>query len=127
MIRVYICGAYSDDNVLGVLKNIGRGQHYASLLFKEGFAPFTPWHDKEFVIHNWQDNFTVDQFYKYSIEWLRVSDALFIVPNHEGLKNYLQSKGTLAEIRFAFDHGIPVFKNIGDLKDHFEYEIHGLF
>jgi len=123
MVKVYLAGAYSDDNVLGVLKNIGRGQHYASLLFKEGFAPFTPWHDKEFVIHNWQDNFTVDQFYKYSIEWLRVSDALFIVPNHEGLKDYQESKGTMAEIKFAFDYGIPVFWDIDVLKKHFKDEL----
>lgn len=126
MVKVYLAGAYSDNNVLGVLKNIGRGQHYAAELFKEGFAPFTPWHDKEFIIHNWQDNFSVKQFYEYSIEWLKVSDALFVVPNHEGLRSYLDSKGTMAEIKFAFDYGIPVFKDIEELKKHFKDEIHGL-
>ena len=122
MIKVYVAGAYSDDNVLGVLKNIGRGQEYASELFRHGFAPFTPWHDKSFVIDKWDAEFTVNQFYEYSISWLKVSDYLFVVPNASGLKNWQESKGTLEEIRIANEIGIPVFYNLGDLVE-FKNEI----
>ena len=115
MKKVYVAGAYSDDNVLGVLKNIGRGQEWASQLFMLGFAPFTPWHDKTFVIDNWDEDFTVPMFYNYSMEWLRSSDAVFIVPNSVGLKNWQDSKGTLAEIAEAEKMGIPVFYELDDL------------
>ena len=116
MKRVYVAGAYSDDNVLGVLKNIGRGQYWASQLFFKGFAPFTPWHDKTFVTDNFDAEFTVDMFYEYSMEWLRVSDAVFVVPNEHGLKNWQDSKGTLEEIRIAWELKIPVFYKLEELE-----------
>ena len=115
MIKVYVAGAYSDDNVLGVLKNIGRGEEYAAKLFRQGFAPFTPWHNKSFVITNWDEEFTVDMFYNYSMEWLKVSDCVFVVPNREGLRHWQDSKGTLAEIEMAEKYRIPVFFNITEL------------
>lgn len=118
MIKVYVAGAYSDDNVLGVLKNIGRGETIAAELFRLGFAPFTPWHDKSFVIENWDDDFTVEQFYNYSMEWLKASDAVLIVPNIKGLKNWEDSKGTLAEIEVAKENNIPVFYTIKNLIVH---------
>lgn len=100
---------YSEDNVLGVLKNIGRGEYYAAQLFLDGFAPFTPWHDKDFVLKFWEHEFTVDMFYEYSMAWLRVSDCVFIVPDVVNLKKYQDSKGTLKEIAEAERLGIPVF------------------
>jgi len=115
MKKVYVAGAYSDDNVLGVLRNIGRGQSTACDVFELGMAPFTPWHDKTFVIDNWWKTFTVDQFYNYSMEWLKASDAVLVVENHEGMKNWQDSKGTLAEIEVARENNIPVFFDILDL------------
>ncbi len=115
MIKVYVAGAYSDDNVLGVLKNIGRGEYWASKLFQDGFAPFTPWHDKSFVITHWDTKFTVPMFYNYSMEWLRVSDVVFIVPNVEGMKKWEDSSGTKAEIEEARRIGIPVVFDYDEL------------
>jgi len=120
MKKIYIAGAYSDDNVLGVLKNIGRGEEYAAKLFMHGFAPFTPWHDKDFVVKHWRDNFTVPMFYDYSIEWLLCSDAVFIVPDCHGLKNWEDSRGTLEEIRIAKENNIPVFYEMHDLLEHYK-------
>jgi hypothetical protein len=116
LLRIYVAGAYSDTNVLGVLRNIGRGEYWASQLFMRGYAPFTPWHDKTFVIQNWKEEFTVDQFYNYSMEWLRASDAVFIVPNHVGLKDWGNSTGTLKEIEEAERLGIPVFYSLKELE-----------
>lgn len=115
MKKIYVAGAYSDDNVIGVLKNIGRGEFWAGEVFKYGMAPFTPWHDKSFVIDNFTNEFTVKRFYEYSIAWLKVSDAMFVVPNYDGLKNWRDSKGTLKEIEIAEEIGIPVFYNFYDL------------
>lgn len=115
MIKVYVAGAYSDDNVLGVLKNIGRGEYWASKLFMDGLAPFTPWHDKDFVIKNWDKVFTVKAFYEYSMEWLKVSDCVFVVPNEDGLKDWGDSKGTRAEIQTAKENMIPVFFDYNEI------------
>jgi len=120
MKKIYVAGAYSDDNVLGVLKNIGRGEEYASKLFQLGFAPFTPWHDKDFVIKHWREEFSVPMFYGYSMEWLRCSDAVFIVPNCDGMKKWQDSTGTLAEIKEAEKNGILVFYELHDLINHFK-------
>ena len=105
MKKVYVAGAYSADNVIDVLKNIGRGQYYSAKIFMMGFAPFSPWLDKEFVIANWDKDFTVDMFYDYSMAWLECSDIVFVVPGWE------KSLGTQKEIERAVELGIPVIYN----------------
>lgn len=109
MLKVYIAGAYSADNVIDVLKNIGRGEHLAAQCFLAGFAPFTPWHDKDFIIKYPNENFDVKSFYAYSMEWLKVSDAVLLVEGWE------KSKGTLAEIEQSVQLDIPVFSDLESL------------
>jgi hypothetical protein len=109
MKKVYVAGAYSANNVIDVLKNIGKGEHYAAELFMNGYAPFCPWHDKQFVTDNWDKDFTVKQFYDYSIAWLEVSDIVFVVPGWE------DSKGTIAEIQRAKELNIPVVYSYEEL------------
>jgi len=106
MKRVYLAGKYSDNNVLDVLRNIGRGEYYAGKLFMAGFAPFCPWHDKDYVLRNFDQEFTVPMFYDYSMAWLEVSDCVVV------LSGYETSKGTLAEIKRAEELGIPVHYDI---------------
>ena len=123
MTKIYVAGAYSDDNVLGVLKNIGRGEEYTAKLFMHGFAPFTPWHDKDFVSRNWRLDFTVKMFYDYSMEWLRCSDAVFVLPNCKGLKDWEDSQGTKAEIEEAKRIEIPVFFEMHDLLEYYKNQL----
>ena len=106
MKRVYVAGPYSANSVLDVLKNIGRGEKACADLFAMGYAPFCPWHDKSFVTDRPDDEFTVSQFYEYSLAWLKVSDAVVLLPGWEN------SKGTLKEIEVAKEVGIPVFDSI---------------
>lgn len=113
MKRVYVAGAYSADNVIDVLRNIGRGEIMAAEIFHLGYAPFCPWHDKDFIIKRPDDSYTVDQFYRYSIAWLEVSDCVLLVPGWEN------SKGTKAELHRAIDLGIPVFDTIDELIEAF--------
>ena len=109
MKKVYVAGPYSADNVLDVLKNIGRGQKACVELFKRGYAPFCPWHDKTYVIDDPDFDFTVQQFYDYSMAWLEASDAVLV------LEGYERSKGTLKEIERAKELGIQVFYSIETL------------
>lgn len=107
--RVYVAGPYSANNVIDVLKNIGKGRRRCAELFALGFNVFSPWTDSSFIIDNPYRHFTIDQFYRYSIAWLEVSDAVFLVPGWE------TSKGTLAEIEIAKELGIPIFEHIKGL------------
>lgn len=109
MIRVYVAGPYSGDNVLDVLKNIGRGEKACARLFELGFAPFCPWHDKSYVTDNPDGQFSIEQFYDFSIAWLVVSDAVLLLPGWE------KSKGTVAELKVAEELSIPVFYSEDEL------------
>lgn len=109
MVKVYVAGAYSAKDVVNVLRNIGRGEQYCADLFVDGFAPYCPWHDKDFVLRHPEADFTVEQFYQFSIEWLKVCDVMFLVPGWEN------SKGTLAEIEIAKANNIPIYDNYEQL------------
>jgi len=111
MKRIYIAGAYSGPDVITVLQNIGKGEWYAAQIFKEGFAPFVPWHDKDFVFKLWDQELSVEQFYEYSMAWLEVSEAMFLVPGWE------KSHGTEMEIYKAIEDDIPTFTEIDKLKE----------
>jgi nucleoside 2-deoxyribosyltransferase len=111
MIRVYVAGPYSADNVIDVLRNIGRGQQACAEIFRLGFAPFCPWHDKSFVTDQPEEHLTVEQFYRYSMSWLEVSDCLYV------LSGWRKSKGTVAEVDRAMELGKPVFFDLQSLFD----------
>ena len=112
MIKVYVAGDYSADNVLDVLKNIGRGQQTAAQLFQDGFAPFTPWHDKSYVTDNPNGTYTKEMFYDASLEWLKVSDCVYVISGQG------KGGGVDAEIEVAKELGIPVFYNYHNLIRH---------
>ena len=109
MKRIYVAGKYSANNVLDVLRNIGRGEAMCAKLFSMGYAVFCPWHDKSYVTDLPEDDFTVQQFYDYSMAWLEVSDAIFM------LQGWEKSKGAVAEHLRAEELGIPVFYTIWEI------------
>jgi len=108
-IRVYVAGAYSADNVLSVLQNIGRGEKACAKLFRLGFAPFCPWHDKSYVIDNPDTNFSVRDFHEHSTAWLEVSDIILVLKKSE------YSYGTTMEIERAKRLKIPVCYSIDEV------------
>jgi len=110
--KVYVAGPYSSDNVLGVLSNIRKGNHVAYQLLQLGFAPFSPWLDHLFVLMDHNNDLTVEDFYEYSMEWLRASDVVFV----QG--DWSKSKGTKDEIAEAEELGIPVFFDLTKLVNY---------
>ena len=108
-IKVYVAGAYSADNVLSVLQNIGRGEKACAELFRLGFAPFCPWHDKSYVTDNPDVDFSIYDFYEYSLAWLRVSDIILVLPNSEN------SGGVEREVEEANELEIPIFYSIDEI------------
>lgn len=111
-IKVYVAGPYSGDNVLSVLKNIGKGEKTCAKLFKMGFAPFCPWHDKSYIIDNPYTDFSVEDFREASMAWLKASDIVLVTRLRE------DSQGTMAEIKEAEIEEIPVVYSIDDLVEY---------
>jgi len=109
MVKIYVAGPYSDNNVVSVLHNIRKGIEMSYEVFSNGMAPFCPWLDYQYVLMDKESKLTLQDFYDYSIAWLEVSDAMLVLPNYES------SKGTLKEIEFAKEKNIPVFYNIKEL------------
>lgn len=114
MKRVYVAGAYSSDNVLGVLDNIRKGMRVSTEILLQGYAPFVPWFDFHFqLMLRENETLTVKDYYQYSLSWLEVADAVFVL---EGWEN---SKGTKAEIERATQLDIPVFYDFNQLNSWF--------
>ncbi len=109
--RVYVAGAYSADNVIAVLDNMRRGMRKSTEVFLAGYSPFSPWLDYQFqLMLRDGEKLTVPDYYRYSMAWLEVADAVLVLPNSE------QSKGTQAEIARAKELNIPIFYNLEELK-----------
>jgi nucleoside 2-deoxyribosyltransferase len=114
MKRLYVAGSYSSDNVIGVLDNMREGMRLSTKAFLAGFAPFCPWLDFHFqLMLKDGEHLSVDDYYKYSIAWLKASDGMLCVPGFE------KSEGTKKEIAIAERLGIPVFFFLDDAISYF--------
>jgi hypothetical protein len=100
MKKIYLAGAYSADNVMDVLHNIGIGIKMATKILKEGNAPFCPWLDYHFAMED--QTIPKENFYKYSLAWLEVSDEIWVIPD------WKDSKGTIKELDRALELNIPI-------------------
>lgn len=108
-LKIYIAGRYSADNIIDGLRNIGRGQQEAAFLFELGFAPFSPWWDRSFVLDNPNGDYSKQMFYDASLAWMEVSDAVYVISGKG------DGGGVDAEIKRAGELMIPVFYEIDDL------------
>lgn len=108
--RVYVAGSYNSDNVIGVLDNMRRGMRAATELLLAGFSPWVPWFDYHFQLMLRDDeSLSIEDYYRYSMEWVDVSEAMYVVKLSEN------SRGTQAEIDRANEIGIPVFYDMAEL------------
>ena len=99
--RIYVAGAYSADNVLGVFENMRRGFRVAATLQAAGYAPLAPWAD---CLLFFQAPLTLQSAYETSASWLTVADAVLVIP--EGAT---ASTGVQRELELAKYLEIPVF------------------
>ena len=116
MIRlVYIAGLltprgyWSKHPAIDYICNRREMIRWSLKTFVAGFDPFCPAFDMEFWMQAEGQPITEAMIKRYSKSWLEVCDALVLTPGWQ------RSKGTLAEIKFAEEHGIPVFKTLNDL------------
>jgi hypothetical protein len=112
MKKIYVAGSYNADNIVAALDNMRIGMRKGLEVLLEGFIPFVPWFDYHFqLMLRDGETLTKEDYYKYSIEWLKVCDALLVVNYRNG------SVGTQMEIDYAKEHNIPVFFSIEELKE----------
>jgi hypothetical protein len=110
MKRVYVAGAYSADNILDIFDNMRRGIRWSVEVLLAGHAPFCPWLDFQYTLSLREgETLSLQDFYSYSLAWLRVSDVVFVTPGWEA------STGTANEILTADELGIPVIFRLEDL------------
>jgi hypothetical protein len=104
MKRIYVAGPYSANNVITVLDNIRNGIRASTELMLRGYSPFCPWLDFHFQLQLRDgEQLDVQDYYRYTLAWLPVSDAMLVLPGYE------TSKGTLAEIKLANEKFIPIY------------------
>lgn len=116
--RIYVAGRYSSEHILEVFANMRRGMRKSTELFVKGYAPFCPWLDYHYTLMLREgETIDVDDYYRYSLAWLEVSDAVLVLPGWEG------SKGVQAEIDLAALVGIPVFFDEETMDDYFTTEV----
>jgi len=109
--RIYICGKYSDTDIIKILRNIRVGQEMAALLMRLGHAVFCPFLDYQIALNSIGGGLTKGQFQANSMAWVEVSDALYVIPGWE------TSGGTKREIAWAEELGIPVFYDLASLQE----------
>ena len=112
--RIYVAGSYSANNVMQVLENMRAGIRAATEVLLAGFAPFCPWLDYQYKFALREtETLTIDDFYQYSLSWLKVSEAMLVIEGWE------KSRGTLHEIEVAKKLGIPIFYSLLELKKYY--------
>ena len=109
--RVYVAGAYSADNVLTVLDNMRIGMRAATEVLLLGHSPFCPWLDFHFQLMLREgETLAVDNYYRYSMDWLEISDIVYVCNYHP------KSTGLMDELDRARELCIPVVFSLERLK-----------
>lgn len=106
--RIYVAGKFTDDSAFKVLNNMRIGIEHSIEIFKLGHAPFCPWLDYQFILMGGGD-IPCERMYANSIEWLKVCDAVFLLPGWES------SNGTQKEVEIARELGLSIYHDLRDL------------
>ena len=85
--RIYVAGAINANNVIAVMNNIKLGIYMGAQIIELGHSPFVPHLDYQFQFFK---DLTIEDYRRYSMDWLEVSDIVFVLPESES------SVGTIA-------------------------------
>jgi hypothetical protein len=114
--RVYVAGKLNADAV-GYIHNCHKMMNTAELLREAGYAVYVPCLDNQMGwMFGWEK---YECYFNFSQPWLKVSDAVYLVPGWE------TSQGTIKEIETAWEYHIPVFDTIYEMWEYTEDLIGG--
>ena len=104
-------GVWSSNLAIDHLINQRKMIRQALDVFFAGFDPFVPAFDRQFwMVMRDDERITEAMIKRYSKTWLEACDAMLLTPG------WKKSDGTRQEIEHALKKGIPVFKNLKELK-----------
>ena len=112
MKKIYMAGPFSCPARCGGvdLKAMRRGLRLSVEVFLAGFAPFSPWLDYQYSFMLREgESLPIEMFYEMSLEWLKVSDAMLVLPYTN------QHQGVVKEVEMAKIWEIPIFESLQDL------------
>ena len=112
MKRVYVAGALNAKDAVLYIKNMSRMAEWSIKLIRAGYSVFVPGLD--FLLGFKDGNFHYHNYFYNSWWWIKVAEAIFVVPHSE------KSKGTRREIEMAKKENIPVFYSIRDMNRYFK-------
>lgn len=107
-IKVYPAGPIQGSTIAHTLANMEAGNMWTARLFQLGFSPFPVFSDEGFI-RKVRPIPGITDIYNYSLEWLKVADAMLLIEGWE------KSTGAQQEVAFAERHGVPVFYDVVDL------------
>ena len=107
-LKVYVAGPIQSATLLHSLANLENGQMWTARMFQLGFAPFPVFTDASFI-QKVRPVPPIQDVYNYSLAWLKVADAMYVIPGWE------HSAGCLAEKKVAEELSIPIFFDTADL------------
>ena len=111
--KVYIAGKLNDMAV-DYLYNVHKMMVTAEDVRKSGYSVYVPAIDYTMgIMFGWKD---YHDYFDNSQPWLRVADAIFLVPGWE------TSSGTKKEMETADSLNIPIFDNIEKMNEHFNFK-----
>lgn len=102
-LRVYVAGPLSAPPA-AYLTNLRRMTQEAIFLWEHGMAPYCPGSDIMYGLSG--SEWGHEEYKAFNIPWLLACDAVYA---------YESSPGVEDEVRVAQQHGIPVFRNWGEL------------
>lgn len=114
--RVYIAGlltprgVWSANLAIDYLFNIKHMIRAGLEVFFAGLVPFVPALDFQlFLALREDERITEPMIKRYSKDWLEVCDAVLLTPG------WRKSTGTLIEMDYAKELGIPIFETIDEI------------
>lgn len=121
--RVYIAGPLTPRGIKSAnpaveyLLNIRDMARVAVELILKGYAPFCPALDGMlFLVQRDGERITEPQIKRFSKDWLEACEAILLIDGWQ------KSEGTLKEIEFAKERGIPIFDSMEKLSEATEKE-----
>ena len=104
--KVYIAGPYRAATPALVDANIKQARDAMADLLRQGHTPFCP-HSMSGAFERDYADIPDEAYLEMELEWLRLCDAILMLPGWE------QSSGSLAEKALAEELDLPVYYAIG--------------
>ena len=110
---LYVAGPYRADTIYKIKKNIERAEEVAMDIWRSGFSVICPHKNTAFFDGELSD----DSWMIGGLEVLKRCDGLYLINGWE------YSTGSVKEMEYARDNGIPIFHDISHAVEYFKERV----